>query len=218
MLVAQAAYGRGGALLVDVAAVAEAIEGTDGDQDGGRAAIGGNGDGEILCLGLKLQGDVAGEIVVDAAADAVDIAVSSLIENGLLRIEEACAGVVDFATSVEEVDIGMDAIEGLFDLETAEEALLRVNLTAVDGDGATGFQGGKETVVDAVADVNAGGEAGVFAATDVGFNGGETAEGVELEGADRSEEAHQHLLSATGASTTMMKMATSIHKTPPHRH
>ena len=132
-------------------------------------------------LGLKVafEGDVVPEIVVEAAARGVD----GCIGADVLKIitDDEGADVVDFASADEEVGIGVETVPGILNLWPDEEVFLGGKMAVINGIGAAGFDGGLEVAKSEEGEIDARGEAGVFAAVDVNEGAGYAGKGGELE-------------------------------------
>jgi hypothetical protein len=177
-----AASGGGAALLADPALLlhagftwvrtAEAVDDADGDGRGVEAAAGSNGGAIALKLGVNLDGEVLGEGEIEAATGGEYVGDGVKVEQGAGGIGITAIQVVDLAAAVEEVDVRAEVSEVAFQLATAEDVLLGVDMAVVDGVGSAHFDGGIETVEGFEADVAAGGDADIFAAVEASKGAG----------------------------------------------
>ena len=153
----------------------------DAEGEGGGMDDAGGGDGRVPVLKLRvsLDCDVVGEVVVEADAGRVDrcgrAEVLDIIEY------EAGAVEVHLAATDEEVDIRVEAADGVLDFGAEEEAFLAADVAAVDGIGAANLEGGAHESGKEKGEVGSGGDAEIFAAFEIGESAGGSSECRELE-------------------------------------
>lgn len=157
------------------------VEDVDGAESGGLGADAAGGDGRgvpVLVLEVDFDGEVMGEVVVEADAGGEDEGVG--VEVAEVAEDVAAPEVVDCAATDEEVGVGVEAAEGVLDLGAEEEVFLAADGAFVDGIRAADLGGGPEAAEGEDRDVGAGGDVEVFSACEVGKGAGGSGEGGEL--------------------------------------
>jgi len=142
------------------------VDAADGDGFRADAAGWDRGSVPVLILEVGFDGDIVSEVVVQANAGGVDHRVGADVLHVAKNVTPS--EIVDAAAADEEVGIWMEAADGVFDLWTDEKVFLTADGATVNRIGAANLGDGSKGAEVEHCDVDAGGDAKIFAAAEVG--------------------------------------------------
>ncbi len=119
----------------------------------------------VLILKVDFDGEVVSEVVVEADAGGVDEGVGAEVLD--VAEDVSASEVVDAAATDEEVGVRMETSDGVFHLWADEKVLLAADIAAVDGVGTANLGCRPEGAKVENCDVEASGDAEIFAAAEI---------------------------------------------------
>lgn len=157
----------------------EAVDDGSGDDAGGEDTWSQGIGGPVLILVVGLETKVWAEVEVETEAWGEDGRSGGQVGQGANG--DSAAVVVDLSAADEEVDVGVEVTDLMFEFKASEDGLLAGDGSRVDGIGSTDFEAGVQAIVGADGDIGAGCDAEVVSVEDVGVDAGATGKCRELE-------------------------------------
>src|ERR1700733_1301855 len=152
----------------------EVIESPESDGYGVNDTRRYDGSFPMLKLRVGLQGQIMGEVVIETDARGIDEGVG--LDVAYVAEDIAGGVIVNFAAAEEEVGVGVEAADGVFDFGAKEEVLLAADVASVNRIGAAGLKGRADEAKGQESEICSCGDAQVSAAFEIGECAGKARE------------------------------------------
>jgi hypothetical protein len=158
--------------------VAEAVDDGQGSNSGMDVVRCDNRRTPELGLEIDFEGEVVGEVVVQASAERVDVGGAG--DVGDWPDDVATVLIINLAAADEEINVRAKVVELPVDADAGESAFLGVDGAGVDGIGAPEFNARVVAMKGGYGQIYSGGYAEVSAAFEVGIDASSSSEGREM--------------------------------------